>query len=73
MTMGVLVPTVGTYVELRYIQYFRLNKSQKFEGISCAPWILLVLSNTLKGFPSVPCGRGYFFIIIKPIFEKQRP
>ena len=38
----VLVPIVGTYVELRYIEHFSANESHHFEGMVCTHWSLLV-------------------------------
>ena len=56
-----LVPTIVTYVELRYIEHFSSNRCQHLKGLGRALWNVLVISNALKGFPSVPCGRGWFF------------
>ena len=52
----VIVSTVGTYIELCYIKYFNANKCHYFAGMKYTLWSRLVLLNTLKGFPSVPCG-----------------
>ena len=54
----VLVPTVGTYIELSYIKHVSVNKCQHFEGIVLTLCIFMMLYNALKGFPSVPCGKG---------------
>ena len=56
----VLVPTVGTYIELRYIKHFSAKKCQNFEGTGLTIWGVLVPSNALKGLPSVPYERGFF-------------
>ena len=58
-----LVITVGTYVEWHYIDQFSVNKSQNFEGTGRTIWSVLVPSNALKGFHSVPCWREYFLAI----------
>ena len=75
LTMGVfkgralvLVPTVDTYVEFRYIKYFSANKCQHFEGMGRTLWSVLVLSNALKGLPSAPCGQGIIFFTKKTNF-----
>ena len=57
----VLVPNVGTYVELCYIEDFSVNKYQHFEGMGHAFWVILLLYSALKGFPRVTCGRGSLF------------
>ena len=56
----VLFSTVGTYKEWHYIDHFSTNKFQHFEGTGRTLWSVLVPSNALKGFPSVPCWRGSF-------------
>ena len=54
----VLAPNVGTYVEWHYIDYFSANKCQNFEWTGRTLCSVLVPSNALKGFPSVPYWRG---------------
>ena len=51
----VLGPTVDTYVKYDSFKHFRDSKSQHFERTACTLWSLLMQSNALKGFPSVPC------------------
>ena len=54
----VLFSTVGTYVEWYYIGNFSAKKCQHSEGTGCTLWSVMVLYNSLKGFPSVPCWQG---------------
>ena len=56
-----LVPTIGSSVELYYIEHFSVNKCKKFEGTVRTLSSVMVLSNKLKGFPSVPIWGGCFF------------
>ena len=57
----VLVPMVVFNVEWHHIDYFSVNKCQHFEGTGRTLWSIMVPSNALKGFPSVPCKRCFFF------------
>ena len=51
----VLVSTIVTYAELCFVEYFSANKCKHFEGAVNSIWGVMLLSNTLKGLPSVPC------------------
>ena len=51
---------MGTYVEWHYIDNFSTIRCQHFEGTGRTLWSVLVPSNALKGFPSVPYERGCF-------------
>ena len=68
----VLVPNVGTYVDLHYIEHFSAKKCHQFEGIVCALWRVMVLYRALKVIPSGPCWR-VFFIKKTYILEQHRP
>ena len=57
----VLVPNVGTYVELCYIEDFSVNKYKHFEGMGHTFWVIMLLYSALKGLPSVPCEQGSLF------------
>ena len=53
----VLVPTVGTYIELRYIKHFSAKKCQNFEGMGRAPlelmlWCYLTHQRASQVFPT---------------------
>ena len=50
----VLGPTIGIYVELRYIK--KAKKYKQIEDMGHTLWTFMVLSNALKGFPSFTCG-----------------
>ena len=58
----VLVYIVGTYVELLYLEKLILKKCQKFEGVLCTLWSVIVTSNILKDLPYVPCVLELFEI-----------
>ena len=54
----VLGPIVDTYVKYDYFEHVRASKCHHFEQMSHTLWSLLVQSNLLKSFPSVPYYRG---------------
>ena len=51
----VLGPTVYTYVKYDHFEHFRASKCQHFERKAHTLSSLMMQSNALKGFPSVPC------------------
>ena len=69
----VLFTTLGTYVELHYIEHFSTNQCQNLEGMVQTIYIIIVLYNTLKGLPSVTCGGVMFLREIPHFFEQQYP
>ena len=69
----VLVPNVGTYVELHYIEHFSAKKCHNFEGVVSTLCITLVQYNTLKGSPCDSCKVRRIFSEKDRFFKKQRP
>ena len=59
----VLGLTIYTYLKYDQFKTFSANKCQKFGRTARTLWSVMVPYNTLKGFPSVPCWRGYFLAI----------
>ena len=59
----VQVTTIGTSVQLHDIEHFRANNYQHFVGFRCIFWSIFLLSNPLRGVPSMTCGK--YFIAIK--------
>ena len=57
-----LVPTIFTYVKFCYIEHFSVKRYQNFEGMGRSLWIVMVLSNALKGFTNIPYEQGCFFL-----------
>ena len=45
-----------------------------WEALQCVRWYQNAPSNSLKGFPSAPCERGYFFGKNRyQVFDQERP
>ena len=57
----VLVPTLCNYIEWQYIKHLSENKCQNFEGTRRTLCMIIVPSNSLMEFPSVPYDQGQFF------------
>ena len=52
---------MGTYIEWYCINCFSAKFFHHFEGMGHTLWSVLVPSNGLKGFPSVPCEQDNVF------------